>query len=225
MHGLRLQHALGVERSRQPRHVQQAGHRTAVAALLVALAQGRAAIDAVDVSVALQQPCPIDQRQGPKQTLFLQKLRKRLVGTMAGAAFEVQRTAPARSVVHRLQRRAAACAAGVRAQRQVRQVLCACHRSDQIEQRRTGQPRRLGKIEPDQVAATAQIDLDRAAIVAWQHEPLHRRATVAADQRRFGSAGRGARWHRRCGLKRRRQRRPAGRRGSWTAPAHQRPHG
>ena len=217
--GGRLDRVERVERVSEAGDVEQARDRAAPATALVALGDLAAAVDALDPAAIAQQPGAIDRRHRPHQALLFQELRERLVGAVAARALQLRRAAPARLVVDEPELAVAARAARVGAQHLVRQRARRRHVADQLEQRRAAQLRGLGAVEPDQVAAAAEVEVDAVPVVAGERQPLHRLAAVAADERRLGR--RGNRAHPRLGGDAARHA-PAGRRGSSSAPARRR---
>ena len=89
MHRLRCKRAFGVERTCQPRHVEQARHRAAERAQRVVAADRRAAVHAVDAAGLLQQLGSVEPGHRTQQALFLKELGERLVGAVTAPAFEL----------------------------------------------------------------------------------------------------------------------------------------
>ena len=203
------------------------GHRTAVRAALVVGADRGAAVDAVDPAAVAQQPGAVEARHRPQQPLFLEELGERLVGAVAPHALQLRRAAPARLVVHDLERAGAARAARVGAQQLVRQVVRERHLADQLEQRRAAQLRGLGAVEPDEVAADGR----GRARPARRSGPTSVTRCIGSRQLPQASSGSAARAGRASApravrpRRRRPPRAPAGRRGSSSAPARRRRRG
>ena len=214
VHGGLVERVFGVERARQARHIEQARHRAAMRAGRVTGADRCAAVDAVDLAVARQHLGPIGARHRAHQALLGQVFGKGLPGTMRVAALELQRRPPACAVVDLLEPGAAMRAGDAWAKGLMRQALGLGHRPDHVEQCRARDACRLDCVEPDQMAGRTQVDLDRMAIVTCQLQGAHRRAAVAAGERRF------SRWR-----WRRRRHGPAGPRDSCCAPSRRPRHG
>ena len=191
--GMRLEGFARVEGARQAGHVEQARHRAAIRAQPVGRADGGAAVHATDAALGLQQALAVLGRHRPQQAFFLQELGERLVGAIALGALQLQRFAPARLVVHGLQRLRAARAGAARAKHLVRQGIGLGHAADQRQEAAAGETGAFGAVEPDQVAMAAEIEGDRLAVVAVGEQALHRLAAVAAGQQGLSGRGEGRR--------------------------------
>ena len=204
-----------IERMREPGDVEQARHRVAPGALRVVLADVAAAVDAFDAASLAQKPRAIGQRHRSQQPLFLQELRERLVGAVRAARTAAASSGPSATGCGRGSARRHSAGSAHRRAAARAAARASSHRADQVEQApAAAQLRRLDGVEPDYVAAAAQVELDRARVVTGERQALHRAAAVAAGQQRLRAA-RPARS--RAVRHRRRRHAPAGRRGSSSA--------